>query len=129
MHCTLGVADICPNLQPLRLCNAARPADIPVCRQVELSSSASAPWAMKRTVVMDVVGLSRSLIGNATPRIQQFARGGAVATIHPPFPAVTCTAQSNYLTGRLPSEHGVVGNGWYDRSLAEVQFWKQSNRL
>ena len=33
------------------------------------------------------------------------------------------------LTGRRPAEHGIVGNGWFDRSLQEVQFWKQSNRL
>ena len=45
------------------------------------------------------------------------------------FPAVTCTAQSNYLTGKLPSQHGIVGNGWYQRDLAEIQFWKQSNHL
>jgi predicted AlkP superfamily pyrophosphatase or phosphodiesterase len=47
----------------------------------------------------------------------------------PSFPAVTCTAQSTYLTGRTPAEHGIVGNGWYDRDLAEVHFWKQSNHL
>ncbi len=84
---------------------------------------------MKRTAVIDVVGLAQSLIGDATPRIRALAAGGAMATIRPAFPAVTCTAQSNYLTGRLPSEHGIVGNGWYNRSLAEVQFWKQSNHL
>ncbi|NBV49562.1 MAG: alkaline phosphatase family protein, partial [Verrucomicrobia bacterium] len=39
------------------------------------------------------------------------------------------TAQSDYLTGKRPSEHGIVGNGWYDRTLSEVQFWKQSNRV
>jgi predicted AlkP superfamily pyrophosphatase or phosphodiesterase len=33
------------------------------------------------------------------------------------------------LTGLPPSAHGIVGNGWYDRSLAEIQFWKQSNHL
>jgi predicted AlkP superfamily pyrophosphatase or phosphodiesterase len=33
------------------------------------------------------------------------------------------------LTGRMPDEHGIVGNGWYDRSSAEVRFWQQSNRL
>ena len=33
------------------------------------------------------------------------------------------------LTGQPPSKHGVVGNGWYNRELAEVQFWKQSNHL
>jgi len=33
------------------------------------------------------------------------------------------------LTGLPPAQHGIVGNGWYDRELAEVQFWKQSNHL
>jgi predicted AlkP superfamily pyrophosphatase or phosphodiesterase len=33
------------------------------------------------------------------------------------------------LTGLLPSEHGIVANGWYFRDLAEVHFWKQSNAL
>ena len=42
---------------------------------------------------------------------------------------MTCTAQANYLTGLTPDQHGIVGNGWYNRELAEVQFWKQSNRL
>lgn len=84
---------------------------------------------MKRTAVINVVGLSASLVGPATPRIRALASRGALARIVPAFPAVTCTAQSNYLTGRLPSQHGIVGNGWYHRELAEVQFWKQSNHL
>jgi predicted AlkP superfamily pyrophosphatase or phosphodiesterase len=33
------------------------------------------------------------------------------------------------LTGTTPSRHGIVANGWYDRALAEVHFWKQSNHL
>lgn len=84
---------------------------------------------MQRTAVINVVGLTESLIGAHTPRIRQFAERGALARIVPAFPAVTCTAQSTYLTGVAPSEHGIVGNGWYHRELAEVQFWKQSNHL
>ncbi|HSH92765.1 MAG TPA: alkaline phosphatase family protein, partial [Roseimicrobium sp.] len=49
--------------------------------------------------------------------------------IRPAFPAVTCTAQTNYITGVPPSQHGIVANGWYNRELAEVQFWKQSNHV
>lgn len=63
------------------------------------------------------------------PRITQFAKHGSSTKISPAFPAVTCTAQSDYLTGERASVHGIVGNGWYDRSLSEVHFWKQSNRL
>lgn len=33
------------------------------------------------------------------------------------------------LTGVPPRDHGIVGNGHYDRDLAEVHFWKQSNHL
>jgi predicted AlkP superfamily pyrophosphatase or phosphodiesterase len=29
----------------------------------------------------------------------------------------------------LPQDHGIVGNGWYFRDLAEVWLWRQSNRL
>ena len=84
---------------------------------------------MNRLAVINVVGLTESLIGEHTPRIAEFRRHGALAHIVPAFPAVTCTAQSNYLTGKLPSQHGIVGNGWYHRELAEIQFWKQSNHL
>ncbi|HZR20606.1 MAG TPA: nucleotide pyrophosphatase/phosphodiesterase family protein [Verrucomicrobiae bacterium] len=84
---------------------------------------------MKRTAVINVVGLSESLLGPATPRIQAFREAGSFSRIDPALPAVTCTAQATYLTGLSPSEHGIVGNGWYNRELAEVHFWKQSNRL
>ena len=84
---------------------------------------------MKRLAVINVVGLTEALIGEHTPRIAEFRRHGALAHVAPAFPAVTCTAQSNYLTGKSPSEHGIVGNGWFHRELAEVQFWKQSNHI
>ncbi len=84
---------------------------------------------MNRTAVINVVGLTESLIGEHTPKIRAFLQSGAAVKVSPAFPAVTCAAQSNYLTGTPPSAHGVVGNGWYDRELAEVQFWKQSNHL
>jgi len=84
---------------------------------------------MNRLIVINVVGLTEALIGEHTPAIAAFRRRGALARVAPAFPAVTCTAQSNYLTGTTPARHGIVGNGWYHRELAEVQFWKQSNHL
>jgi predicted AlkP superfamily pyrophosphatase or phosphodiesterase len=84
---------------------------------------------MTRTAVINVVGLAEGLLGPASPRINAFLEQGSKAAIVPVLPAVTCTAQSTYLTGTMPSGHGIVGNGWYDRPLAEVQFWKQSNHL
>ena len=84
---------------------------------------------MNRTAVINVVGLSEALLGEHTPRIVQFVKNGRLARVTPAFPAVTCSAQSTYLTGMPPAAHGIVGNGWYNRELAEVQFWKQSNHL
>jgi len=83
---------------------------------------------MRRTAVLNVVGLTRGLLGSM-PRLSAFAREGRSAAIRPAFPAVTCTAQASYLTGLAPAQHGIVGNGWYDRDLAEIHFWKQSNHL
>jgi len=79
--------------------------------------------------VILVVGLNRSLIGPHSPRIKAFADAGIVRTLKPVLPAVTCSVQSSMLTGLPVRQHGVVGNGWYHRELAEVQFWKQSNHL
>ncbi|GAA4457713.1 alkaline phosphatase family protein [Nibrella saemangeumensis] len=84
---------------------------------------------MKKTVVIDVVGLSSSLIGEHTPFLKNWVAGKKLSTITPMLPAVTTSVQSTYVTGKWPSDHGIVGNGWYDRTDSEVKFWKQSNKL
>ena len=85
---------------------------------------------MTRTVVLNVVGLTPGIVRSAAaPNLARWAAGAALTRIRPAFPAVTCTAQSDYLTGRYPTSHGIVGNGWYAREDAEIQFWKQSNKL
>ena len=83
---------------------------------------------MQRTVVLNVVGLTRALLGSdLTPHLNGLLSSSVpVRTI---TPAVTCSVQATYLTGRLPASHGIVGNGWYFRDLGEVLFWRQSNRL
>jgi predicted AlkP superfamily pyrophosphatase or phosphodiesterase len=83
---------------------------------------------MPRTVVLNVVGLTRALLGTpATPNLNALLPGSVpVGSL---TPAVTCSVQSTYLTGKMPSEHGIVGNGWYSRELGEVMFWRQSNQL
>jgi predicted AlkP superfamily pyrophosphatase or phosphodiesterase len=84
---------------------------------------------MRRLVVLNVVGLTPSLIGPHTPRLAKLRDGGAMAAIRPCLPAVTCSVQSTYLTGLWPDQHGIVGNGWYFRDLCEPKFWHQSNKL
>ena len=82
-----------------------------------------------RTAILNVVGLTPRLIGPHTPRLTRAAQEGGLIRVKPVLPAVTCTAQSTYLTGLPPSGHGAVANGWFDRELAEHHFWKQSNHL
>ena len=84
---------------------------------------------MNKTVVIDVVGLSASVIGEHTPFLKQYIAQKNITTIEPMLPAVTTSVQSAYLTGKYPNENGIVGNGWYDRVDSEVKFWKQSNKL
>src|ERR1700760_2367459 len=84
---------------------------------------------MNKTVVLNIVGLTPSLIGAHTPRLRMFAKDRRVAAVVPSIPAVTCTVQSTFLTGAPPSQHGIVGNGWYFRDECEIKFWKQSNKL
>jgi predicted AlkP superfamily pyrophosphatase or phosphodiesterase len=80
-------------------------------------------------VVINIVGLTPGLLGEHTPNLNALINDGFMATLDGVFPAVTCTAQTTMLTGRLPSEHGIVANGWYFRDLAEVWLWRQSSHL
>ena len=84
---------------------------------------------MHPTIVINVVGLTQRMIGPDTPVLQRLAAVGATRKIGSVVPAVTCPVQTTYLTGLLPRDHGIVGNGWYFRDLSEVMFWRQSNRL
>ncbi len=83
----------------------------------------------RRTVVLNVVGLTPGLLGPHTPCLTRWMQGAEMASLRPVLPAVTCSVQATMLTGVTPSQHGIVGNGWYDRDAAEVRFWRQSNHL
>ncbi len=87
------------------------------------------PSPLQKTVVIDVVGLTPGLLGEHTPFLRQWAASGQLAKVRPVLPAVTCSAQATYLTGKYPREHGIVGNGWYFAEECEVKFWRQSNQL
>jgi predicted AlkP superfamily pyrophosphatase or phosphodiesterase len=79
-------------------------------------------------VVLDVVGLTPRLLAHM-PRLAALAQSGFVAQLDPVLPAVTCSVQSTLLTGAMPAEHGIVGNGWYFRDLGEVLLWRQHHAL
>jgi predicted AlkP superfamily pyrophosphatase or phosphodiesterase len=79
-------------------------------------------------VVLDVVGLTPALLEH-TPNLRAVGERGFTAPLGTVLPAVTCSAQSTFLTGLLPNEHGIVGNGWYFRDLGEVLLWRQHRGL
>jgi predicted AlkP superfamily pyrophosphatase or phosphodiesterase len=81
------------------------------------------------TAVLNIVGLTEGRIGAHTPRLRAFLESGSLTRLAPPLPALTTTSQAAMLTGVPVREHGIVGNGWYDRESAEIRFWKQSNHL
>ncbi len=84
---------------------------------------------MNRTLVIDIVGLTEPMLGEDTPNLNKLINSGDIAKIDTINPAVTCSVQSSFLTGDLPTKHGIVANGWYDRDYNEVWLWRQSNRL
>ena len=79
-------------------------------------------------VVINAVGLTSQWLSYA-PTLQKLAQKQGITRLGEVWPAVTCTAQATLLTGKLPSGHGIVGNGWLFRDTGEVRFWQQSNRL
>ena len=86
-------------------------------------------FCMQPVLLIDVVGLSLRMIGERTPALSELARRGSLAAMSTVLPAVTCSAQATMLTGKMPREHGAVGNGWFDRENGEVSLWRQSNAL
>lgn len=84
-----------------------------------------------RTAILNVVGLTPRHLGPDTPFLREFAKREENRLLHvtPVLPAVTSTMQATFLTGKVPGDHGIVGNMWFDRDYAEHRCWKQSNRL
>lgn len=85
--------------------------------------------AFKDLLVINIAGLGRASLGNRTPNLSKLAAGGAISAVQPPVPALTSTSQATLLTGSLPTDHGIVANGWYFRELASILNWQRSARL
>jgi predicted AlkP superfamily pyrophosphatase or phosphodiesterase len=79
-------------------------------------------------LVLDVVGLTPRLLDHM-PHLASLGESGTQAPLGTVLPAVTCAAQSTFLTGTTPAEHGIVANGWYFRELGDVLLWRQHNGL
>ena len=82
--------------------------------------------SLRPVLLLDVVGLTPPVLEHM-PQLRELE--GTRAELGTVLPAVTCSMQSTFLTGLLPREHGIIGNGWYFRELGEVFLWRQHNRL
>lgn len=82
----------------------------------------------KRVVVLDIISLMPEHLQDheLTPNIQNLLADGQQSKIKPVFPAVTGTVQATYLTGKPPSEHGIICNGLPDREYREITMWNQT---
>ena len=77
-------------------------------------------------ILLSIPGLRAGDL-KSMPTLARLAGQGDQISLVPSFPCVTCPAQANMTTGKLPSEHGVVANGFYWRDTQEVEMWTAWN--
>jgi predicted AlkP superfamily pyrophosphatase or phosphodiesterase len=82
---------------------------------------------MQRILVVQVAALGHRFLVDNNDGLS--LAGLQFKSLQSIFPAVTCSVQSTMRTATLPSEHGMVGNGFYHRDLAKPMFWEQSSQL
>ena len=76
-----------------------------------------------RVIVLDIVGLQPDhLSSEVTPNLSALS-GDNVASLRPPFPAVTVPSQTTLATGESPTAHGDVANGKYDHDSDTITLW------
>ncbi len=80
----------------------------------------------KSVVLLSIPGLREKDVA-VMPSLKRLMAGGEIAEFVPSFPCVTCPVQANMITGRLPSEHGVVANGFYWRDEGKIEMWTSPN--
>jgi len=79
-----------------------------------------------RVVLLSIPGLRAKDVA-AMPTLAAWAAAGEQIELVASFPCVTCPVQANMTTGALPSEHGVVANGFYWRDRQQVEMWTAWN--
>ena len=84
---------------------------------------------MKRIILLSIPGLTRQHIDEIKPNNISRILEKNLTSLIPTFPAVTCSVQSSILTGTYPSEHGIISNGYFDRTYKQVHFWDQPCEL
>jgi len=82
---------------------------------------------MPQPVILLTLPALREQDVGAMPKLQELTAGGEIVELAPSFPCVTCPVQAAMTTGLGPSEHGVVANGFYNRSKRRVEMWTAPN--
>jgi len=80
----------------------------------------------KPLILLSVPGLREKDVA-VMRNLRSLMAGGEIADLTPSFPCVTCPVQANMTTGKRPSEHGVVANGFYWREKRRVEMWTAPN--
>ena len=74
-----------------------------------------------RIVVLSIPQLrQRDLSPGALASLAELARKGEVADCLPAFPSLSASAFASMITGTSPSEHGIVGDAYFDRETHQV---------
>ncbi len=93
--------------------------------QADANAIAALPVAGRRLLVVQVAALGWEFLqrdGAARTGGLQFA---PLATV---FPALTCPVQATFRTGQPPAVHGIIANGFMDRTNCRTSFWEQAAR-
>lgn len=80
----------------------------------------------KQLIFLSIPGLRQRDLA-AMPRLTSLTSRGTQAPLSASFPCVTWPVQTNMLTGKWPSEHGVVANGFYWRESRQTEMWTAWN--
>lgn len=84
---------------------------------------------MKRVAVINISGLSIDLIRNYTPQLDAWLSRVSCASVQSPFPVLSASMQASFLTGSWPTDHGIVGNGWYEADQGLIHWQSPYGRL
>ncbi len=77
----------------------------------------------KRVLVIQCAALGRNLFQGDSPHLADLPLHDLPSTL----PGLTCPAQASFRCAAPPSEHGMVANGLYHRSLRKPLFWEQAS--
>ncbi len=81
---------------------------------------------MRKLLVIQVAGWGHAF--SERHGVRRIA-GLPVCSSEAVFPALTCVAQAALRTGLDPAGHGILANGFFDRTLRKAWFWEQAATL